>query len=266
MARLVTVPPVPLIESYYLCTHSLESALLNAIGTSASFAGLLLSLFFGAIGFCFIRIQNHRLRHEGQFNRLLDKSQKQALQNDATHHIISGLVKELRLHRELLADWQAQIDLEYDPTLNLALTENRRKWDQTVGRMAAFKKLYKSLRPEDPDQLTSLLSRDSAYVVTSEPDKRLEAADSDAGFDSDSDGEECEYGEEYEYESEEEQVVQHESTAKSRLKDQELALAKQMTKRFEQGKSVDEFWCVSRVKPINGKNVKTEQSEVQGCL
>ena len=61
-------------------------------------------------------------------------------------------------------------------------------------------------------------------------------------------------------------MVQYESAPKSSLKEQQLALAQQMTKRLQLGKGVDEFWCVPQVKSVDGMNVKPGQSEVQGCL
>ena len=143
--------------------------------------------------------------------------------------------------------------------------------------MAAFKKLYKSLHSEDPDQPASLLSRDSVYLYTEQDqstgsavgarntDTWADSADSDvAGFDSDSGGEE------EEEEDENEQAVTYgRRSRKARLREQQLALAQHMAKRMKNQESADDSgWCGPGAQirsPEVGQKGKTQTGE-QRCL
>ena len=152
MAKLAVTPPVPLIQPYYLCSYTLSAALFSALGSSFSLATLLLTLAFTLFGFFYVRGKNsHILRRDGgadQSDLLLDKNEKLRLQSDAAHHVISGLVKELKMHRQLLSHWQSQFEMEYDPALELSAGGNQEQWLKTIARMKHFKRLYPSIVKE----------------------------------------------------------------------------------------------------------------------
>ena len=149
MAKLAVTPPVPLIQPYYLCSYTLSAALFSALGSSFSLATLLLTLAFTLFGFFYVRGKNsHILRRDGgadQSDLLLDKNEKLRLQSDAAHHVISGLVKELKMHRQLLSHWQSQFEMEYEPALELSAPSNLDHWRTTVAQMKAFRKLYRPI-------------------------------------------------------------------------------------------------------------------------